>query len=71
MEALIKMVVDKTGISHEQAATAVTTVVGFLKDKLPAGIGSHLDSYVNSRPDANKKSGIDDLKDSLGGIFGK
>ena len=37
MQALIKMVSEKTGISEAQATTAVNTVIGFLKDKMPAG----------------------------------
>ncbi len=70
MEALIKMVSEKTGISHEQAATAVNTVVNFLKDKLPAGVGQHLDTIVNSE---NSSGGgiADNLKDKLGNMFGK
>lgn len=40
MENLIKMVSEKTGISEAQATTAVQTVMTFLKDKMPAGIGT-------------------------------
>ena len=35
MDELIKLVSQKTGLSAEMAKTAVETVVGFLKDKLP------------------------------------
>ena len=33
MDEVIKMVADKTGISADQAKSAVETVMGFLKDK--------------------------------------
>ncbi len=39
MEELIKMVTAKTGISEAQAKSAVDTVVSFLKDKMPGGLG--------------------------------
>ena len=67
MEALIKMVVDKTGISHDQAATAVSTVVHFLKDKLPAGLGEHLDSFVNDKD--GPSGGFGDMAGKLGDMF--
>jgi nucleoid DNA-binding protein len=35
MDDLIKLVAEKTGISPEQAKTAVETVMGFVKEKLP------------------------------------
>ncbi len=62
------MVAEKTGISQEQATTAVKTVVNFLKDKLPAGIGQHLDSFVNGE---NNMGGLGDLEDKIGEMFGK
>ena len=46
MDELIKQVVSKTGISEDQARTAVTTVLGFVKDKLPAPIASQIDSAI-------------------------
>lgn len=64
MEALIKMVVEKTGISESQATTAVNTVVDFMKDKLPAGIGDNLSSLLDG------KGSMDDIKDKLGNMFG-
>jgi hypothetical protein len=67
MEALIKMVVEKTGISQEQATTAVNTVVDFLKDKLPAGIGQHLDSFVGG--EGKPSGGLGDISDKLGDML--
>ncbi|RPI16777.1 MAG: DUF2267 domain-containing protein [Ignavibacteriae bacterium] len=45
MDNLIKMVVDKTGISAEQAKGAVDTVLGFIKEKVP-GIGDQIDGLL-------------------------
>ena len=46
MDELVNQVVQKTGISQDQANQAVQTVIGFLKDKLPGPIGSQLDSVL-------------------------
>lgn len=47
MEELINLVTQRTGIPADKAQMAVTTVVGFLKDKLPGPIAAQLDSLVS------------------------
>lgn len=69
MEELIKQVTAKTGISEEQARGAVTTVLGFLKDKLPAPIAGQLDNVVAGGTDAG--GGIADMASKVGGMFSK
>jgi hypothetical protein len=64
MEELIKLVVQKTGISEEQARGAITTVVNFLKEKLPAPIAGQIDGILSG-------SGIGDALKGIGGLFGK
>lgn len=46
MEELIKMVTQRAGISESQAKSAVDTVVSFLKDKMPGGLGNQVESFV-------------------------
>lgn len=72
MDELIKLVAGKVGISPEQAEQAVHTVLGFLKDKLPAGLGSQLDGFI-SGGGAGGAGGIDlgDIEGAIGGLFGK
>lgn len=70
MEQIIKMITDKTGISNEQAATAVHVVSDYLKDKLPAGMGGQLDGLLKGDT-SNLGDLAGGLKDSLGGMFGK
>ncbi|CAN5441352.1 hypothetical protein BH11BAC1_BH11BAC1_10380 [soil metagenome] len=69
MEALIKMVSEKTGITEAQATTAVNTVVTFLKDKMPAGIGSQVESFVKGGT-GSVGDIAGGLKDKIGGVFG-
>ena len=62
LDELTKLVAQKTGISQEQAKTAVTTVLGFLKEKLPAPIGGQIDTLLSGQtPDLS----------ALGGLLGK
>ncbi len=48
MDELIKQVTERTGISEAQAQTAVDTVVGFLKGRLPESLAGQLDSLIGS-----------------------
>jgi uncharacterized protein (DUF2267 family) len=63
MDELIKLVAQKAGITTEQAKTAVTTVMGFLKDKLPAPIAGQLEAALSGK--------MPDLGQGLGGMLGK
>jgi len=65
MDELIELVAKKTGISQAQARVAVTAVIGFLKDKLPAPLAGQIDTII---------AGADlpgNLLEGLGDLFGK
>ena len=47
MDELINLVVQKTGLTPEQAAKAVEVIVTALKDRLPGPIASHLDAIIS------------------------
>ena len=47
MKELINVIVQKTGISQENAQKAVQVMVGFLKTKLPTPLAGQLDSFVS------------------------
>jgi nucleoid DNA-binding protein len=49
MKELINMIVQKTGISEENAQKSVQVTLGFLKTKLPAPIAAQLDSFLSTR----------------------
>ena len=66
MDQLIKLVADKAGISADQAKAAVDTVLGFLKDKLPAPIASQIDGLLSGGAGQ-----VGDMVKGLGGLFGK
>jgi len=68
MEQLIKLVSEKTGISESQAKTAVTTVMNFLKEKMPEGMGSQMENLMKGGSISDMAGG---LKDKIGGMFGK
>jgi hypothetical protein len=67
MEQLIKMVTEKTGISESQAKGAVETIVTFLKDKMPGGLGAQVESFIKGGSGAT--GDLTDIKDKIGGVF--
>jgi hypothetical protein len=46
MDELVKLVSQKTGVPEDVAKVAVETVVGYLKDKLPAPIAGQIDNLL-------------------------
>jgi uncharacterized protein (DUF2267 family) len=46
MDELINLVVQKTGISQDDARKAVEVIVTTLKSKLPGPIASHVDAFL-------------------------
>jgi hypothetical protein len=68
MDELVKQVATRTGISEDQARSAVTTVIGFLKERLPAPLAGQLDNVIGS---GEGGGGLGDLASKAGGLFGK
>jgi hypothetical protein len=63
MDELVNLIVKKTGISKEQAETAVKTVVDFIKQKLPVPIAAQVDGII-------KGEGANGVMKGLGGLLG-
>lgn len=66
MDELIKTVSEKAGITAEQAKSAVDAVVGFLKDKMPAGIGDNIKNFLDGKDGGGLAEMAKGLKDKLG-----
>lgn len=73
MDELIRKVSERAGISGEQAKSAVTAVIDFVKDKVPA-IGQHLQGLLGGGTTGGGEGGggnpFGGLADKLGGMFG-
>ena len=65
MDELIKLVSKNAGINQDQAKKAVETVLGYLKEKLPAPIAAQVDAVLKG-----DVSGLGDVAGQLGGLFG-
>ena len=50
MNELTNIIVQKTGISQENAQKAVQVTFGFLKTKLPTPLAAQLDSFLSANP---------------------
>lgn len=70
MDELVKRITEKTGISEDQARTAINTVTGFLKEKLPAPMASQIDNAVSGAGGVVTDK-LGDVAAKVGGMFGK
>ena len=69
MEEIIKQVTERAGISEAQARTAVETVLGFLKNRLPEPLAGQFDGFVGGA--AGAAGGLADTAGNvLGGLGG-
>jgi len=64
-EDLIRTVAQKTGLPEDKARSATETVIGYLKEKLPASVASQLDSVAGG----GSSGGIGDMAKGIGGQF--
>ena len=63
MKQIVDLVKQKTGISEDQARTAVNTVAGFIKDRLPPQIADQIDAVLDGK-------NVSSMGKNLGNIFG-
>lgn len=70
MEKIVSLVAERAGISPEQAKTAVDTVAGFLKDKMPPAMAGQVDNYLKGDAEGGG-GGIAGAAGKIGGMFGK
>ena len=68
MDEIIKQVSEKTGLSADQAKSAVDAVIGVLKTKLPAPIAGQIDSLLGGGTADAASGTLDAVKGALGGI---
>ena len=62
---LVTLVSSKTGLNEQMATLAVDTVIGFLKQKLPAELSGQLDSLLSGQESSGGMLG------AVKGLFGK
>lgn len=71
MDELVAQIVEKTGISEDQARSAVETVAGFLKEKLPESISPYVDQALGLAGSAAGNIDVGSITSAIGGLFGK
>jgi hypothetical protein len=70
MTEIVNMVSQKTGLDEAKSQQAVDTVLGFLRDKLPAPIASQVERVMSGDGGAGKEKGggvAGAVKDMIGG----
>ena len=69
MDELIKQVTAKAGISEDQARTAVSTVLDFVKKRLPAPIAGQIENAVSGEGGGIGGT-VGDMASKAGGLLG-
>ena len=70
MQQLIDIIVQKTGISQENAQKAAQAAIDFIKGKLPAPVASQVDAVLSGDMSGVAGQAGDMLKGKFGGIEG-
>lgn len=75
MNELVQLIMQKTGLSQDQAQEVVNTVVNHLKGRLPEALTNHLDAFLGGSGDTDAATGVVDKAKSvvagLGSLLGK
>lgn len=72
MDELVKLVQEKTGLGEAQARQAVETVIGYLKERLPAPIAGQVDAVLKNEAAMDQAGdAIGKGIDRLGGMLGR
>ncbi len=66
MEEIIKFVTEKTGLTADQAKSAVEAIKGFAKEKLPPGIGDQVSDFLDGKGGGGLAGMAEGIKDKLG-----
>ncbi len=75
MDELINQITERTGIPRDVAKQAADVVIGFLKQKLPAPVGSQIDTVLGTQAPGGAAKQAQEatggLGHMLGSLFGK
>lgn len=70
MENIIKTISEKAGISETQAKLATETLVSFLKNKMPGGIGGQVETFLKLSSGTTEGLG-EKVKEKISNVMGK
>ena len=70
MDELIAQVTSTANIDPTQARNAVETVLGFLKERLPAPVAAQLETAITAGAVAGIEQQAEKALGGLGGVFG-
>ncbi|MDO9188104.1 MAG: hypothetical protein Q7W13_19010 [Bacteroidia bacterium] len=70
MENIIKTIAEKAGISESQAKLATETLISYLKNKMPGGIGGQVETFLKLSSDTKEGLG-EKVKEKISNVMGK
>ncbi len=66
MNEMIRLIMEKTGLNEEQARKAAETAIGFIKERLPSGLGAQVDSALAGQSEGT----LGGMTRKAGSVFG-
>jgi len=69
MDALVKLIVERTGLPESMAKEVVSVVLDYLKEQLPDPIAGQIDSLLG-QGSGDETLDAGDVLGALGGLFG-
>jgi hypothetical protein len=69
MDELIRQITSRTGISDAQAREAITIVLNFAKERMPATLAGQIDNIIGGNPSQGQS--VQEHLNQLGGLFNK
>lgn len=70
MENIIKTIAEKSGITETQAKLATETLISFLKNKMPGGIGGQVETFLKLGSGSTEGIG-EKIKEKISNVMGK
>lgn len=71
MNELVELLTEKTGLPDDKARMAAETVIGFLKQRLPASMGDQLNTFLTSPAGEGLAEKVKGMAHSVGEVFTK
>ena len=68
MEQIVTLIVEKTGLSEENAQQAADVVLGYIREQLPDSVAGMLDSVIDGGEMPTSMGDV--VSGALGGLFG-
>ena len=69
MDELVNMIMQRVGISKDQAQGAASTTINYLKDRLPSSVSSQIDALMGAKAAAGVGEKVGEVAGKIEGAI--